>query len=573
MSTRGIKYQYSVGECVLCFEPDPTKARVLYDAKILDQTFVKDVKNHTRKTPAYHIHFQGWNNSWDRVVVENHILKNDETNRDLMKRLADITKRYRINRARNHRIDQILKEAFKGRPPLMDYSSDFSDDNDDCDDDDTEVETDDEDETDETDKENNRVKDRSTNGDADVDSVDGSESSSRTSGKSEDKKKQTVELEIPEVLKEVLEGDFIAINKECLLIQLPADTNIVDILEGFVKTFCINLLCGTPEKGKTAGGTSHIPFDKNIPLCKELVDGLRICFDHTLPLVLLYTPERDQYKELLQNKFKPNPESKTNSLQSPLIKTPMSKAKQFQGAVSTTPGTGDSSPKIPKLSPKVFKREKIEFDLASKSEEVTPRRLTRQAAQDSAKKYPTFPQEASSSTDEVDIEKRGEVTPNKRRESRRRKYSDSSSLNPVAVKMECGYEGSEGGGSGVVSRRADPPPPLLIPSVISNQASGHGSVDSSGDSVQPTGRENIVESVLAWKLLPEKEAIKIPPYPSLVYGAHHLLRLFVKLPELILSMDMEDHKLKALQSLLDHFMDYLVERRDDLFPDVSYESQ
>ncbi|XP_021363201.1 putative male-specific lethal-3 protein-like 2 isoform X3 [Mizuhopecten yessoensis] len=491
-----------------------------------------------------------------------------------MKRLADITKRYRINRARNHRIDQILKEAFKGRPPLMDYSSDFSDDNDDCDDDDTEVETDDEDETDETDKENNRVKDRSTNGDADVDSVDGSESSSRTSGKSEDKKKkQTVELEIPEVLKEVLEGDFIAINKECLLIQLPADTNIVDILEGFVKTFCINLLCGTPEKGKTAGGTSHIPFDKNIPLCKELVDGLRICFDHTLPLVLLYTPERDQYKELLQNKFKPNPESKTNSLQSPLIKTPMSKAKQFQGAVSTTPGTGDSSPKIPKLSPKVFKREKIEFDLASKSEEVTPRRLTRQAAQDSAKKYPTFPQEASSSTDEVDIEKRGEVTPNKRRESRRRKYSDSSSLNPVAVKMECGYEGSEGGGSGVVSRRADPPPPLLIPSVISNQASGHGSVDSSGDSVQPTGRENIVESVLAWKLLPEKEAIKIPPYPSLVYGAHHLLRLFVKLPELILSMDMEDHKLKALQSLLDHFMDYLVERRDDLFPDVSYESQ
>ncbi|XP_033742173.1 male-specific lethal 3 homolog [Pecten maximus] len=570
MSTRGIKFQYTVGECVLCFEPDPTKARVLYDAKILDQTVIKDPKN-GGKTPAYHIHFQGWNNSWDRVVVENHILRNDEVNRVLMKKLADITKRYRINRARNHRIDQILKEAFKGKPPLMDYSSDFSDDNDDCDDDDTEVDTEDGDETDETDKENDRVKDRSTNGDADVDSVDGSESSSRGSGKSEDRKKQTVELDIPEVLKEVLEGDYIAINKESLLVQLPADTNIVNILEGFVKTFCINLLCGTPEKGK-AGATTHIPFDRNIPLCKELVDGLRICFDHTLPLVLLYASERDQYKKLLQNKFRPNPESKTNSLQSPLIKTPMSKVKQFQGSVSTTPGTGDSSPKIPKLSPKVFKREKIEFDVAPKSEEVTPRRLTRQAAQDSAKKYQTFPQEATSSTDELDIERRGEVTPNKRRETRRRKCSENSNSTPVAIKVECGFEGGEGGGSGVVSRRADPPPPLLIPSVISNQASGQGSVDSSGDSVQPTGRENIVESVLAWNLLPDKEIIKIPPYPSLIYGAHHLLRLFVKLPELILGMDMEEQKLKALQTLLEHFIDYLVERKDDLFPDVSYES-
>ena len=35
MSTRGLKFNYQVGELVLCFEPDPTKARVLYDAKVL----------------------------------------------------------------------------------------------------------------------------------------------------------------------------------------------------------------------------------------------------------------------------------------------------------------------------------------------------------------------------------------------------------------------------------------------------------------------------------------------------------------------------------------------------------
>lgn len=34
MNSRGIKYQFHKGERVLCFEPDPTKAKVLYDAKV-----------------------------------------------------------------------------------------------------------------------------------------------------------------------------------------------------------------------------------------------------------------------------------------------------------------------------------------------------------------------------------------------------------------------------------------------------------------------------------------------------------------------------------------------------------
>lgn len=34
MNSRGIKSQFHKGERVLCFEPDPTKAKVLYDAKV-----------------------------------------------------------------------------------------------------------------------------------------------------------------------------------------------------------------------------------------------------------------------------------------------------------------------------------------------------------------------------------------------------------------------------------------------------------------------------------------------------------------------------------------------------------
>lgn len=36
VSTRGFKYKFVVGEKVLCYEPDPTKAKVLYDSKVIN---------------------------------------------------------------------------------------------------------------------------------------------------------------------------------------------------------------------------------------------------------------------------------------------------------------------------------------------------------------------------------------------------------------------------------------------------------------------------------------------------------------------------------------------------------
>ena len=39
MSTRGVKFQFCPDEHVLCFEPDPTKARVLYEAKVIPHPF------------------------------------------------------------------------------------------------------------------------------------------------------------------------------------------------------------------------------------------------------------------------------------------------------------------------------------------------------------------------------------------------------------------------------------------------------------------------------------------------------------------------------------------------------
>ncbi|XP_049774387.1 male-specific lethal 3 homolog [Schistocerca cancellata] len=87
VSTRSLRSKFAVGEEVLCYEPDPTKARVLYDSKVL-KVLVKTDKG-GRKTVEYLIHFQGWNSSWDRYVSEDYVLKHTDENWRLQRKLAE----------------------------------------------------------------------------------------------------------------------------------------------------------------------------------------------------------------------------------------------------------------------------------------------------------------------------------------------------------------------------------------------------------------------------------------------------------------------------------------------------
>lgn len=70
-----------------CFEPDEKLERVLYDAKIRDVSEGKDKKG--KKCYEYLVHFQGWNNSWDRRVSEDFLLKDSAENRKLQRNLAE----------------------------------------------------------------------------------------------------------------------------------------------------------------------------------------------------------------------------------------------------------------------------------------------------------------------------------------------------------------------------------------------------------------------------------------------------------------------------------------------------
>uniref|UniRef100_A0A0B7A8I9 Uncharacterized protein n=1 Tax=Arion vulgaris TaxID=1028688 RepID=A0A0B7A8I9_9EUPU len=210
MAGRNMRFEYDIGEIVLCFEPDPTKARVLYDAKVVEQRTIKDVVG--KKKPAYVVHFQGWNSSWDRQVGEHYLLRNTDENRELMRKLTDTARKFcKKNSQRRRKINIILHEAFGGAPPEFDVMSDSEE------------------------------------------SDDESDSGKKTGrGKTgQDKKRQKTsffEYEIPESLKAQLEEDYFFVNKKNKLTRVPAKPCVVDILESFMKTFCVIICVTRPEE-------------------------------------------------------------------------------------------------------------------------------------------------------------------------------------------------------------------------------------------------------------------------------------------------------------------------------------
>lgn len=84
-------------------------------------------------------------------------------------------------------------------------------------------------------------------------------------------------------------------------------------------------------------------------------------------------------------------------------------------------------------------------------------------------------------------------------------------------------------------------------------------------------RTNEINEVLSWKLVPDSYPPgDHPPPPSYIYGAQHLLRLFVKLPEILGKMSFSEKNLKALLKHFDLFLRCLAEYHDDFFPESAY---
>uniref|UniRef100_A0A2K6G7I6 Uncharacterized protein n=1 Tax=Propithecus coquereli TaxID=379532 RepID=A0A2K6G7I6_PROCO len=286
----------SEGEKVLCFKPDPSKVRVLYDAKIVDVIVGKDEKG--RKIPEYLIHFNGWNRSW----AKDHVLRDTAENRRLQRKLA---------RKAVARLKSTARQKQRCRLPGVDSVL-------------KSLPVEEKDENDE-----NSISSSSDNNEAKEEEIsEESDTEEKIEVKEEpelqtqrEMEERTITIEIPEVLKKQLEDDSYCINRRKRLVKLPCQTNIVTILESYVKHFAINAAFSANERPRHHHVMPHanmnvhyIPAEKNVDLCKEMADGLRITFDYTLPLVLLYPYEQTQYKKVTSSKFfLPIKESATNT--------------------------------------------------------------------------------------------------------------------------------------------------------------------------------------------------------------------------------------------------------------------
>ncbi|XP_072270450.1 MSL complex subunit 3 isoform X1 [Pyxicephalus adspersus] len=505
MNSRGMKLKFQKGEKVLCFEPDPTKAKVLYDAKVVDVVISKDDKG--RKNPEYLIHFNGWNRSWDRWAAEDHVLRDTDENRRLQRKLARKAvarmrrKGRKKRRCRLPGVDSVLKS----------FPANEKEDNDD-----NSLSSSSEDSDEGTDVE---IKSEESEFEEKADMKEEHEIHSKR-----EMEEKSIVIEIPEILKKKLEEDCYYINKRKRLVKLPCQTNIITILESYVKHFAINAAFSANERIRHHQTTSnvnmnvhYIPPEKNVELCKEMVDGLRITFDFTLPLILLYPYEQAQYKKVTSSKFflpikevasSGNRNQEEVSPSPPLLNppTPQSTDSQHTTGESATP-----------------KRRRTEPDILQ-----SLRRSTRH----------------STSCDRMS---ESSASP----QPKRRHAETPTSMPKLFLHLEKKTPVHSGSSS----------PITLTPSKEG------GSVFSGLEG----RRNNELNEVLSWKLMPENyPQSDQPPPPSYIYGSQHLLRLFVKLPEIMGKMFFAEKNLKVLLKHFELFLRFLAEYHEDFFPESAY---
>ncbi|XP_011501045.1 PREDICTED: male-specific lethal 3 homolog [Ceratosolen solmsi marchali] len=495
VSTRGPKFKFTDGEKVLCYEPDPTKAKVLYDSKVLDVIINKDQRG--RKAVEYLIHFQGWNSSWDRCVTEEYVLKDTEENRQLQRDLAQKAQLqlgaylYRRERKkRSHKFsDRSVESGIEAKRRARSSGSRATSATTGSSEDGSSGQHEDYDTEDivtEEDTESSSDYEEETSGDED--SGGGSQSGASI--------RPGIDLEIGATLKRVLEQDHDLIVDKNKLAVLPAQPTVTNILESWIQHYTTTQLTNIPEKpqrNKIQNSLEKTISDINI--CREIADGLRIYFDITLSDLLLYKQEKEQYSTM----------------------------KLIPAITSTEEATS-------------LKEEIGDSDIVIKEEVEDPE----------FSHLPPFREQ------ELEIEKStaAYITSTKRklRSCRLNSVEEPKPPRPVEeIKQETGNLSSMNSMASTSSRCSSPRGVTLRMSVpVINSA-------------QIT---SLLEESNKWRLMPEIIIKEAHPEPSMIYGAVHLVRLFVKLPDLLQMTDIPSKKLKVLLKYLDMFLSYLEMHRE-----------
>uniref|UniRef100_A0A9J8B3X2 Chromo domain-containing protein n=1 Tax=Cyprinus carpio carpio TaxID=630221 RepID=A0A9J8B3X2_CYPCA len=506
MNSWGMKFKFHKGEKVLCFEPDPSKAKVLYDAKVVDIATVKDDKG--KRVPKYLIHFNGWNRSWDRWAAEDHVLRDSDNNRKLQRKLARKAlarmrkKGWRKRRCRLPGVNSILKSLTDEEKEKSDDASLISP-------------------SDDSDKDISDQESLKSESDSSEDMNNMREEQEPQTKKESEEKSITVNIDIPDVLKKKLEDDCYYINKRKKLVKLPCLTNVVNILESYVKHFTLNAAFSTNERCRhpqssmqTNMSPHYMPPERNEELCKEMVDGLRITFDFTLPLILLYPNEQAQFKKVSSSKFF-----------QPIIDSATCTSRTFRER-SPSPCQNPSTPQSTDSHPALSESSSVPVIMA------TPPKRRRCAYQDSDATQSLRRSTRNTSGGERVAETGGGGSSNASPQPKRRPAEVQSPLPKFFLSLEKKTPVHSGSSS----------PLPLTPSrdCIGGLFSG-----------LETQTNYELNEVLSWRLMPDNypQSDQLPP-PSYLYGAQHLLRLFVKLPEILRKMHIPE---KNLSALVKHF--------------------
>ncbi|XP_047433048.1 male-specific lethal 3 homolog isoform X2 [Mugil cephalus] len=355
-----------------------------------------------------------------------------------------------------------------------------------------------------------------------------------------------VDISIPDILKKKLEDDCFYINKRKKLVMVPCQTNVVHILESYVKHFAINKAFMANERYRRQQNATQssspqpIPPEKSEELCKEMVDGLRITFDFTLPMILLYPCEQAQFKKvsssrliLAMNEGSPcsSHAQRERSPSPPGHNPPTPQSTDSQPALSDISAT---TPTAPAPTPK--RRRHPDMDCISYQSQSL-RRTTRSTS-------------GGDRTAEGSSGGGGSATASPQL---KRRIIDTSSQPKLFLNLDRKTPVHSGSSS-------------PLPLTPSKERSGpfHG---------LESRRNNELNEVLSWKLTPDNYPLNDqPPPPSYLYGSQHLLRLFVKLPEILGKMQIPERNLRALIKHLELFLRFLAEFHEDFFPESAYVS-
>ncbi|XP_028397804.1 protein MRG2-like [Dendronephthya gigantea] len=442
VSTRQCTTKFSVGETVLCYEPDESKAKVLYESKILEIDFTKDEKG--KKVPEYFVHFSGWNKSWDRWVLEDQIVAGTEVNRQRMKRLHEEA----VNRLKN-------RKKRKSITPNVDTPN--------------------------------------TNVESGLDDAPSTQSVPTPSSPSA----PSIDIEIPCALKLKLEDDCYFIKRKKKLVRLPRSPNVIDILKEYINHVTLQESHQQPSND----------VQSSVKIVKEVMDGLRVYFDFTLPSLLLYNIERDQHEKAMKEAAMKR--QKTND-----VKT------NYPSDVNTT--LEKSSIKIENIVEEGNEKNETKPSIKSK-------RTTEKCADEPSK----------------DDESNGRVL---RRRSKRQSVSSTSSSasSNTPGKIPGTPKAPQGVSSDTKTTTKKGVKRKLPASTIAKEEDAVVDLNTAETSIPP---------VIS---------------PSQVYGVEHLLRLFVRLPSLLAKTKIEDSRLPFLLHHLTDFLSYLSTRVNTLTSEDAY---